>query len=447
MAAPKKIARWEILEPLGEGGNADVWLTRDGTHEVALKVLRNKKVESERYARFRNEVAALRRLKDEKGVLPIIDACLPEAPTARAPAWIAMPRARPMREALEGKPVREVVEAIAEVSATLERVAAEGLAHRDLKPENLYRYKRRWVVSDFGLVHLPEPGEKRFTDRRLGPFGYMPDELFDNAADADPFPVDVFQLAKCLLVLGSGANDPPQGHVPADSSGALSRYLIEPRSNELDQLIDRATRREPTSRPTMAEFARELETWLTHTPPEGDVDVDDLVARFRHTHAGAFQGRDQRDGWIRQIERIQEQVENSIINWAHARLSEAGLRPDVALYHEHNAWVERQRYLGSQPALASVQLWVTAEFGELYFPTKIAIGVGLDVDVQGEFWCSGHVAWGDMQSTATRHAEIAEGTAQIESLAVAPMLEALKRDMQMACFQMLQELASRSNSG
>lgn len=447
MAAPKKIAHWEILGPLGTGGNAEVWLTTDGQQEVALKVLKTKKVESEPYGRFRNEIDVLRRFKNEKGVLPILEASLPDRPSKDSPAWIAMPRAKLIREALRGKPLTNVVAAVAEMSATLARVAAAGIAHRDLKPENLYRYKRRWVVSDFGLAHLPEPSEKRFTDRRLGPFGYMPDELFDNAADADPFPVDVFQLAKCLLVLGSGANDPPQGHVPADSSGALSRYVAEPRSAELDQLIDRSTRREPTSRPTMAQFAQELETWLTYTPPEGEIDASELVAQFRQAHTSTFQTRDQRDDWLRRLEEIRQQVESSTMAWAYTRLTEAGLRPEMAGYHEHNAWVERGRYMGSQPGLASVELWVTAEFGEIYFPTKIAIGVGLDVDVQGEFWCSGHVAWGDMESTATRHAEIEERTAQIESLSVGPMLEALNRDIQAACITMLKELASRPNAG
>jgi serine/threonine protein kinase len=106
---PVRIGHWEFVQRLGGGGNADVYLTRDGEREVALKVLKTKNAESEAYARFRNEIDVLRRFQDDPGILPILDASLPVRPSRRDPAWIAMPRATLIRDALEGAALREKV--------------------------------------------------------------------------------------------------------------------------------------------------------------------------------------------------------------------------------------------------------------------------------------------------------------------------------------------------
>ena len=50
------IAPWMTGEKLGEGGNAEVFLANDGQREVALKVLKTRRAESEQYARFRREI-------------------------------------------------------------------------------------------------------------------------------------------------------------------------------------------------------------------------------------------------------------------------------------------------------------------------------------------------------------------------------------------------------
>jgi hypothetical protein len=69
-----------ILERLGKGGNAYVYRATDGAQEVALKVLKTNRPDSEPYARFRNEIEIVRRFEGDQGVLPILDHSLPERP-------------------------------------------------------------------------------------------------------------------------------------------------------------------------------------------------------------------------------------------------------------------------------------------------------------------------------------------------------------------------------
>jgi hypothetical protein len=71
-------------------------------------------------------------------------------------------------------------------------------------------------------------------------------------------------------------------------------------------------------------------------------------------------------------------------------------------------------------------MWATAEFGEPEWPTKIAVGIGIDLDHAGQFWCAGHVAWGDIHSTATRQVAIEERAAWIESVQVPGLIERLE---------------------
>jgi serine/threonine protein kinase len=443
VSAPTLIGRWETIERLGGGGNADVYLAHDGEREVALKVLKTKNANSEPYARFRNEIDVLRRFQDDQGILPILDASLPKRPSRSDPAWIAMPRATLIRDALEGATLRDTVEAVATIATTLARLAEHGIAHRDLKPDNLYRYKDRWAVGDFGLARLPEESDRRLTGSRLGPFGYMPDELFADAMKADPFRADVFQLAKCLLVLASGLTDPPQGHIPAGSSGALSRYVTDARVDGLDQIVDRCSRREPENRPTMAELAQELQTWLDYEPPAGDPDHGQLIAEFRARHRDSLDTRDLQDQWARRLSEIVRQLESTTLQWVEDRLREAGLNPGMRSNHEHHQWLERRRHLGSTPGLAADQRWVTGEIGARTWPTKVILGIGVDVDERGEFWLTAYGAWGDLESTATRQWVREDVTAPIESIEVRTILEAVDADLKEGCGEILRELIER----
>jgi serine/threonine protein kinase len=442
-----RIGPWEIVERLGGGGNADVYIAREGTREVALKVLRTKRADSEPYARFRNEIDVLRRFQDDPGILPILDASLPERPSKNDPAWIAMPQATLIRDALEYASLREKVDAVATIAGTLARLFEHGVAHRDLKPDNLYRHEDRWVVGDFGLARLPEESERRLTGSRLGPFGYMPDELFADAMKADPFSADVFQLGKSLLVLASGLTDPPQGHIPAGSSGALSRYVTDARSDALDQIIDRCSRREPENRPTMAELTRELEVWLEYEPPPGDPDLNELIAEFRARHRDSLEARDLQDQWGRRLSEIVRQLESTTLRWVEDRFGGAGLNPALRPYHDHHQRLERIRTMGSTPSLAGDQRWVVGEIGDRSWPTKVIVGIGVDVNERGEFWLAAYAAWGDLRSTATRRWDREDVTAPIESIEVNALLEAVEAEVKEVCAEILRELIAYGQDG
>ena len=294
----RRVGPWELLDELGHGGNSTVYRARVAAQGelLALKVLDTHKIQSERYARFVHEVRVLEDLRDFPGVLPLRDAELPERPSRRSPAWLAMPIATPLDQALSGASVENVVAAIRSIAETLSRLKKEhGIGHRDIKPGNLFEIDSQYLVGDFGLVAVPD-AEPLATDARpMGSRHYMPYEMFTKPSTADPYAVDVYCLAKTLWVLLTEQNYPLEGNQAAGSRHfSLVDQRPHPGAVALDGLIDRMTLLDPTSRPSMEQVARDLGAWMELAPgTRQEIDVSDLVTRFRSAAADELDAQDE----------------------------------------------------------------------------------------------------------------------------------------------------------
>lgn len=155
----QRVGQWTLHEHLGHGGNGNVWMaTRPGAETaVALKILTVTKIEHESYKRFVREVSFLRQHQGTPGLLPLLDSHLPDQPSKADRPWLAMPVATPIAQSLAGRPLTDVVEAVATIAETLARLQTEfDIAHRDIKPGNLYELDDSWLIGDFGLIVLPD---------------------------------------------------------------------------------------------------------------------------------------------------------------------------------------------------------------------------------------------------------------------------------------------------
>jgi serine/threonine protein kinase len=263
-ASGEVVGEWSLNSLLGSGGNADVWKAKHPTlGELALKILKVRNPDKEPYRRFRAEVEVLSGLGDTEGILPLVASDLPERPSRTTPAWLAMPVADSLRAQLQGKSLDKTVEAIAEAARALEQLHSRRIFHRDIKPANLYIYKGRCCVGDFGLVDYPGKSALTAEGKKLGPLYYLAPEMLNDARIAEGGPADVYSLAKTLWVLATGQTFPVPGEQRLDVAAlGISSYCDSSRANILDVLLARATRHEPSSRPSMLAFAEELGAWL-----------------------------------------------------------------------------------------------------------------------------------------------------------------------------------------
>jgi serine/threonine protein kinase len=292
-SAGAAIGPWTLQEKLGAGGNATVWrASRSAGEEVALKVIHTTKAQREPYRRFVQEIEFLRSLGDFPGVLPLLDAYLPEHPERGDRPWLAMPIAIPIANALEESPLETIVGALAEIATTLAALAKRRAGHRDVKPGNLYEFNGSWLIGDFGLVAAPDLAELTRSGKALGPAHYTAYEMILDSVNADPLPADVYAFGKTLFVLATRLAYPPEGHQPASTRGfSITELRPHPHAAALDRLVDRATRLHADQRPTMGEVAADLRSWA-ELGTQVTIDVTDLAAQLRVKMEGEIAAED-----------------------------------------------------------------------------------------------------------------------------------------------------------
>jgi hypothetical protein len=390
----KKIGGWTCIERLGEGGNADVWKVEHEDGRLgAMKVVRDQRPDKTQYARFVREIQTLRGLTPRPGVLDVIDDHLPDEPSKNDFAWMVMPLAEPLREALRGRGVADIVAAVADVAATLADLHAAGLAHRDIKPENLYWYEDRPAVGDFGLVELPDAETLTVDGRIPGAFGYITDEVLADPANADWYAADVFALGKCLWVLETDNPFAPQGHIAADGGAAtLSRRIVVGDIDVLDRMIDRATAPAPV-RFTMREFAAELEAYgenpRNHELPTTTAEA---LQRARDAMQETFTVRD-----AERARRAAFEEASSLVRTRSEELFDVVQRVDNDAEtgpFANNAMQALTEPLGEMggPSFEHHTHWgVRIQKGSDFFPSALLLDFGVAIDTAGvvHLWAFG----------------------------------------------------------
>ena len=268
---------WEVVDEQGVRG--------------AMKFLHKSHFEQpgKRLARFKDEIEFLRRESGRRGILPLLDANLPEQPDADNRPWLVTPLARTFSSlSLAGvSKLPELVAKIEGIARVLSALHDEGKYHRDLKPENLLDLDGKPLIGDFGLVDYPGKEAVTESSEILGPMFYLAPEMMADAADLPSGPADVYSLAKTLWVLASGQQYPLPGEMRVNTRALrLSTYCPHPRASMLDLLLERCTQHDAARRPTMLVFADELAAWLKE-PDSAPLKVD--IEALAREHADVFE--------------------------------------------------------------------------------------------------------------------------------------------------------------
>jgi tRNA A-37 threonylcarbamoyl transferase component Bud32 len=269
--------RYEVLEQVGEGGMAVVYLARDRKHgrRVALKVLRPElaaAIGAERFLREIEIAAALR----HPNILPLFD-----SGEAGGLLFYVMPyvEGESLRQRLSRErqlPLEDALRITVEVADALTYAHSLGVVHRDIKPENVLLESGHAVVADFGVARAIADGPgARLTETGLaiGTPEYMSPEQAsgDRAIDGR---TDLYSLGCVLYELLAG--EPP--HTGPTPQAILARSLttdVRPlppvRSSvtpALDEVVRRALAPAPADRyATCHEFVEALRATHTGTLP------------------------------------------------------------------------------------------------------------------------------------------------------------------------------------
>lgn len=256
VSVPTELAeRYEVLEPLGEGGHGRVLRVRDLQlgREAALKLLIDPG-KPELTARFLREAEAMARVS-HPAVLRVYDQGLTEG----GPYLVC--------ELLEGTsmdrlpPEEDPRPAMLDVARGLAALHESGLIHRDVKPENLFRcHDGRGVLLDLGLALDPDRTRMTGPGRVMGTLGYLAPEVLRGYGAQQAS--DWFSWAVSLATLLEGR----QVYSTEEIRGLLSdEPLPAPRWRRIS----------PTS-----PVARLLDRMLVEDPAKRLTDVAEVEARL-----------------------------------------------------------------------------------------------------------------------------------------------------------------------
>ncbi|WP_328463231.1 serine/threonine protein kinase [Actinoplanes sp. NBC_00393] len=158
MSTLPKIGRYQVVERLGSGAFATVWLAEDDVLEsrVAIKVLAdNWAHHPDVRARFEQEAQVLRRADSER-LVRVHD--FGELPDGRPYQVMTYAAGGTLADRLEHGPlpVRVALRIAAEIAQAVTVLHESGVLHRDLKPSNVLfdtvRGHERVLVADLGLA-------------------------------------------------------------------------------------------------------------------------------------------------------------------------------------------------------------------------------------------------------------------------------------------------------
>jgi eukaryotic-like serine/threonine-protein kinase len=209
-----RLAGYEIVDKLGEGGMGEVWRAKDDQlgRIVAIKLLpADFSADPDRRARFEQEARALGAL-NHPNVVSVFGAGQHEG---RSYIVSELVEGESLRAVLDrGRlPLRKVIEISVQIAEAMAAAHNAGIVHRDLKPENIMLTPEgRVKVLDFGLAKrtlnasaaadstatlaLSQPGVI------MGTVGYMsPEQVRGAAIDSRS---DIFSFGAVLYELVTG---------------------------------------------------------------------------------------------------------------------------------------------------------------------------------------------------------------------------------------------------
>jgi serine/threonine protein kinase/tetratricopeptide (TPR) repeat protein len=228
------IGRYKLLEQIGEGGFAVVFMAEQETpvrRKVALKIIKAGMDTKQIVARFEAERQALA-MMDHSSIAKVFDAGATEA--GRPYFVMELVKGIPITNYCDQHDlsIAQRLDLFMQVCQAVQHAHQKGVIHRDLKPTNVlvstHDGRPLTKVIDFGIAKATEARltEKTlFTDFRqlIGTPAYMSPEQADGSLDID-IRSDVYSLGVLLYELLAGA--PPFGSKELRSKGFAEMQRI-----------------------------------------------------------------------------------------------------------------------------------------------------------------------------------------------------------------------------
>jgi len=266
---PDEGGRYDLREPVGQGGMGTVYRAFDRTleREVAVKVLRSGLGDPAAATRLGREARILARL-EHPGLVPVHDAGL--LPDGRVFYVMKLVRGERLERVAQSVSSADLLRLCLRICETVGFAHAQGVIHRDLKPSNV-------MVGSFGEVLVLDWGIARLTHGPGTRAGAEPAEAPPLTASRDPAdtaPGTVLGTPGFMAPeQAEGRHDLIDARTDVFALGAILRALLRPEPDSgqvappLVSIWSRAMAPEPDQRyPSAAALAADITRYLDGEP-------------------------------------------------------------------------------------------------------------------------------------------------------------------------------------
>ena len=254
--------RYQLVNNLGEGGSAQVWLAQDtmaNNLKVAIKILSSYQgINTQGIQNFQKEFTYVYNIQHQNLLTPTNYAICDKTPYLVLP-YCENGSATSMLGRADEK---DVIKFLHDVAAALECLHAHNIVHQDIKPDNvLLDDDCNFLVTDFGISTQSVGLYSNASDRYGGTKPYMGPERFEK----DAVPINMNDI----WALGATAYEMITGNPPFGDNGGMVQAmgeslpdLPETLQPEVRQMILNCLDAEPWNRPSAETIRKKTQLYI-----------------------------------------------------------------------------------------------------------------------------------------------------------------------------------------
>ena len=236
--------KYKIIEPLGAGGNSEVYKAEKNNENLAIKILKNydnNKIDPKKIIRFNNEILFCKNNQHENIVRVYANDEIDGRPCYVMPIYETNLDYKIKR----GMSIGEAFRYIFQICSGLEFLHDNNVVHRDLKPENILLNNDVLVLADLGIAHFEDLNLTKDSDLLANRSYAAPEQKIKGYANEVTSSADIFSLGYIINEIFT--KEKPDG----TNYTLISE--VYPWLVDLDELVETCIRNNPSERPTIKE--------------------------------------------------------------------------------------------------------------------------------------------------------------------------------------------------